>query len=571
MRKYCESLIRYVRTETVPVQVGKVVIGGGNPVRIQSMANVDTNDTGACVAQAVAISDAGGELFRFTAQGIKEAENLKNIRERLRAAGYEIPLIADIHFNPEAAMIAARNIEKVRINPGNFVGKRIGNSNGYTDSEYAEEQMGLREKLLALLNICRANGTALRIGVNHGSLSERIMGRYGDTPAGMVESAIEFLRICKNEGFGNVVVSMKSSNVRVMIHAYRLLSATMRSEEMRFPLHLGVTEAGDGEDARVKSAIGIGALMADGLGDTIRVSLTESPEKEIPVAKKLAAHFTGRENGKTIPEINEALYSPFEYKKRVSTANGKVGGSNTPVVVVTGENDTFEPAPDLFIDNETGGDWLHLNINSLWSSNISSLKSSPGKIIVLETDNLNGIAEQRAFFLKLAEEGLTNPVIIKRRYTEADIESLQIKAACDLGMLLIDGFGDGIWIENEPNGNIPAQQIASLSFAILQAARVRISRTEYIACPGCGRTLFNLQETLAKVREKTSHLKGLKIGVMGCIVNGPGEMADADYGYVGAGPGKVTLYRGKEVVKRNIDQEDAIDELLEIIAADSGK
>ena len=529
------DLSQYRRRKTVTVRVGNLCIGGDHPVRVQSMANTDTNDTEACIGQALRIAGAGGELVRFTAQGRREAENLRNIKEGLRAAGCDVPLVADIHFNPEAAFIAAAIVEKVRINPGNFVDKRADFTHiEYTPEEYAGELMRLREKFVHLLDLCKEYGTALRIGVNHGSLSDRIMSRYGDTPAGMVESAMEFLRICVDQDFDQVVLSMKSSNVRVMVHAYRLLAGAMDAEGMAFPLHLGVTEAGDGEDARVKSAAGIGALLADGLGDTIRVSLTEPPENEIPVGQKLVRYFGGREKEKAVPVCGETCYSPYAYQRRETAAAGLLGGEQAPVVVglETGE----EPDADLIPEN------------------------IPETVLVAEGTP----HEQRAFFLRLMEEGRKAPVVIKRSYAESDPETLQLKAAADIGPLFMDGFGDGIWIENK-NEKITPHQINSLAFAILQAVRVRISRTEYIACPGCGRTLFDLAETLAVIREATSHLKGLKIGIMGCIVNGPGEMADADYGYVGAGPGRVTLYKGKEVVRKNIPQERALDELIALL------
>jgi len=520
------------RRKTVTVRVGDLCIGGDYPVRVQSMANTDTNDTAACIEQALRIAGAGGELVRFTAQGRREAENLRAIKDGLRACGCDVPLVADIHFNPEAAFIAAAIVEKVRINPGNFVDKRADFTHiEYTEEEYGNELARLREKFVRLIYICKEHGTALRIGVNHGSLSDRIMSRYGDTPAGMVESAMEFLRICVEENFDQVVLSMKSSNVRVMVHAYRQLVQAMDAERMAFPLHLGVTEAGDGEDARVKSAAGIGALLADGLGDTIRVSLTEPPENEIPVARKLTTHFAGEDNTMAVPAMGAEYYFPYEYHRRTST--------HTEPPVVVGERTGTDPDADFSSD------------------------LLPSQFLVSEGD----FHEQRAFFLRLSEDGRKDPVIIKRIYAEDDLETLQLKAAADIGPLLLDGFGDGIWIENQSE-KITAEQINSLSFAILQAARVRVSRTEYIACPGCGRTLFDLTETLARVRAATSHLKGLKIGVMGCIVNGPGEMADADYGYVGAGSGRVTLYKGKEVVKRNIPQEEAIAELLDLIEKD---
>lgn len=562
------DLSRYERRKTVAVRVGELVIGSDYPVRVQSMANTDTNDTEACVAQALRIAEAGGELVRFTAQGRREAENLRNIKAGLRAKGCRVPLVADIHFNPEAAFIAAEIVEKVRINPGNFIDKRADFTHvEYTEEEYGQELERLREKFVRLLDICKKHGTALRIGVNHGSLSDRIMSRYGDTPAGMVESAMEFLRICIRENFDQVVLSMKSSNVRVMVHAYRLLVARMREEGMAFPLHLGVTEAGDGEEARVKSAGGIGALLADGLGDTIRVSLTEAPENEIPVARKLTAHFIGKDTSASLKASGTEHYSPFEYQKRESAASGIIGGENPPVVVAPAPiNPNVDPAPDFLSGDPDVSTWLTLTLDQL-PENTAFLKSNPQQVVVLESGCENGIAEQRAFFLRMMETGLQNPVIIKRSYREDDPETLQLKASADIAPLFLDGFGDGIRIENSSEKVTP-EEVCSLSFSILQAARVRVSRTEYIACPGCGRTLFELTETLARVRQATSHLKGLKIGVMGCIVNGPGEMADADYGYVGAGPGRITLYKGKTVVARNIPQEEAVETLLKLIRKD---
>lgn len=581
MEKFCDSLTAYKRRDTLEVRVGSVVIGGGHPVRIQSMTNTDTNDTAASVAQIRRIADAGGEIVRLTAQGRREAANLADIHARLRAEGYDTPLVADIHFVPEAALTAAEHVEKVRINPGNFNDK-----GGQFD---------------ALLAVCRRRGAALRIGVNHGSLAPEIMERYGDTPEGMVASAMGFLRRCRDAGFAQVVVSMKSSNVRVMVYAYRMLAAAMRAERMDYPLHLGVTEAGDAEDGRVKSAVGIGALLADGIGDTIRVSLTEAPEREIPVACKLAGYFAGRERHAPIPDVNSDYYSPYRYRKRLSDEIDGIGG-NRPVAI-------WSEIPE-----RVRGRIMEADIRSVDSI-------IPGQIILLTTNNINGVAEQRAFFLRMAELGLTNPVIVKRSYAETDLETLQIKAAADTGMLFLDGFGDGLWIENRaggaknpdrrygeakppkttaenqpvimdsstggiqategtsgrgregaeqhlmPAGSITPEQIDSLSLGILQAARVRISKAEYIACPGCGRTLYDIEKTLREIREKTGHLTGIKIGVMGCIVNGPGEMADADYGYVGAGAGRITLYKGQRVIRRNIPSEEAIDALIALIKA----
>lgn len=601
---YCKSLFKYIRRKTVEVRVGDIVIGGNNPVVIQTMVTTPTSDIEATVAECKKVADAGAQLVRITAPTVKDAEALGVIRQKLRDDGYSIPLAADIHFNPDAAEVAAKNVEKIRINPGNFTDKQAVLSD-YTDSGTWDEDVNkLRTKFIALLDVCKQYNTALRIGANHGSLSSRIMLKYGDTPEGMVESAMEFLRICKEVGFQNVVVSMKSSNTRVMVHAYRLLITAMDAEDMHYPLHLGVTEAGDAEDGRVKSAVGIGTLLADGLGDTIRVSLTEPAENEIPVAKNLLEYFKGREKHQPIEEFEVDNFNPYEYSKEKSHANNRVGGNN-PVVVVSdlsalnpvypkdieslGYNVTydkgFEPsvdtAPDyiytasssimfddkgLNIIDDNSDDFIFCNYNMLSGSFIEWLRENRDKVLVLTTDNLNGVAEQRAFFLKLKKNKIANPVIISRTYNESNFEKLQLMASSDFGALLIDGFGAGIMMS--ANADIPAKNISDLCFRILQASRVRYTRIEYIACPGCGRTLFDLRETLKKVKDATAELKGLKIGIMGCIVNGPGEMADADYGYVGAGPGKITLYKGKEPVKKNIPQENAIKELISLIKGD---
>ena len=538
MKKFCDSLTQYKRRPAIEVMAGSVGIGGNNPVRLQSMTDTDTNDTAASVALIERIADAGGEIVRLTAQGRREAANLENIERQLHVDGYTTPLVADIHFLPSAALIAAEYVEKVRINPGNF------NDKG--------------DDFLHLLEVCRRRGVSLRIGVNHGSLSPAIVEKYGDTPRGMVVSAMEYLKVCRDNAFSQVVVSMKSSNVRVMVHAYRMLAAEMRKQKMAYPLHLGVTEAGNGEEGRIKSAVGIGALMADGLGDTIRVSLTEAPEHEIPVARILADYFDDRENHAPIPEINEKFYSPYRYKKRVSRRIDGVGGGHPPVI--------WNELPEEVRRN-------------VFEATVDTVDNIPEeRIVLLTTSNLNGVAEQRAFFLKMEEAGKSNPVIIKRSYSEDSLEVLQVKAAADTGILFLDGFGDGLFIdnalsnENDPIwGLIPESQkisqdeIDSLSLGILQAARVRVSRAEYIACPGCGRTLFDIETALDEIKARTGHLKGIKIGVMGCIVNGPGEMADADYGYVGAGAGKITLYKGQKVVRRNVPQEEAVEALIGLI------
>ena len=602
-------LFQYNRFKTRPVKTGSIEIGGDNPVRIQSMTNTNTLDTDGTVSQSIRIIKEGGELVRITAQGVKEAENLGKIKKGIREAGYNTPIAADIHFNPKAAFTAAKLVEKVRINPGNFVDKRADFTKiDFTDGEYQQEIQKIEEKLIPLLTICKENNTAIRIGVNHGSLSDRIMSRYGDTPLGMVESAMEFLRICVHENFFNIVVSLKSSNARVMVQANRLMLARMVEENMDFPLHLGVTEAGEGEDGRIKSAVGIGTLLADGIGDTIRVSLTETPENEIPVAKKLANYFILREGHKEIKEVTPVAIDFFDYKKCKTTPIGNIGGENAPIVIGA-EPESADLIPDyiylgdeiiavnlkenqFYIADETT--WqqqfskntsvfplfssIHnfffadsksdtLNFIRISNSNliIDDLQKVKNKnvIFVLETNHKNGFADQRAAFLKLINAGCEIPVIIKRTYTENLPEDLQLKSASDTGGLFLDGMGDGIWIENK--GNIAHQIINSTAFGILQASRVRMSKTEYISCPGCGRTLFDLQKTSQEIRKRTSHLKNLKIGIMGCIVNGPGEMADADYGYVGAGPGKITLYKNKEVVKKNIPEENAVEELIQLI------
>ena len=487
------DLTKFRRRPTCCVRIGDVTIGGNHPIAVQSMTNTDTNDTEACVAQIERIDRAGGKIVRLTAQGRREAENLQRIVARLREEGYRTATVADIHFVPEVASIAARYVEKVRINPGNY------------RTDHGE--------LEALIDQCRERGVALRIGVNHGSLAKRVFDQWGDTPQGMVVSAMEFLRVCRAKAFDQVVVSMKSSNTRVMVAAYRLLAEAMEAEGMNYPIHLGVTEAGNGLEGRIKSAVGIGALLADGIGDTIRVSLTEAPEHEIPVARLLVEHFAQRPC--EFPVRHPERYSPTEYRRR----------SKVAVPVVHGEpHDGFR---------------------------------------ILEARSGNPTAELRAAILDL--EPADTPVIIRRRYDDTDLTTLAVKAAADLGPVLLDGLADGIWIDAPAHDE---ETIREVELMILQAARVRFSHTEYIACPSCGRTLYDIEQTLGRIKARTSHLKNLRIGVMGCIVNGPGEMADADYGYVGAGPGRITLYRGREVVERNIPQEEALDRLVELIKAD---
>lgn len=507
MTRITPSLTRYTRRTTQEVRIGCVRIGGGNRIAVQSMTNTDTNDTEACLTQIAEIVAAGGHIVRLTAQGRREGENLKNIAVRVNPA--QVALVADIHFTPEVAMIAAESVDKVRINPGN----------------YRDPDGRLFRDLIAL---CRSHGVAIRIGVNHGSLAADIVDELGDTPQGMVESAMRFLRVCREEDFTQAVVSMKSSNVRVMVYTYRLLVEAMAREGMDFPLHLGVTEAGNGMEGRVKSSVGIGSLLADGIGDTIRVSLTEPPQNEIPVAIQLVRHFEDRETHEAIEAIeNESLYSPTEYIRRESKAVGRLGGQNVPLL------------------------WSEMNE-----------PEREGAAVIVST-GINPVADWRARILNMMARGDMRPVVLHRRYRETSLEALQIKAAADFGPLFIDGLADGLYIENEGAGT--AEEIHALGLAILQSSRMRMTKTEYIACPGCGRTLYELEKTLADIKARTSHLAGLKIGVMGCIVNGPGEMADADYGYVGSGKGLITLYKGKTVVRRGIPQSKAINALISLI------
>lgn len=538
------SEFSYHRRPTLEVRVGNTAIGGSNPVRIQSMASTSTMDTEASVAQARRIVDAGAELVRFTAQGVREAANLGEIRRRLRESGCEVPLVADIHFNPRAAFAAAEQVEKVRINPGNFVDPgRTFRKIEYTDEEYAAELKRLEEALVPFLETCRANDTAIRLGVNHGSLSDRIMSRYGDTPAGMVESAMEFLRVCRSHGFDRVVISIKASNVVVMVETVTRLVEAMDAEEMHYPLHLGVTEAGDGEDGRIKSAVGIGALLREGIGDTIRVSLSEEPEAELPVARKIMDYIDLMATAAPVEAPHDGRFRLGKGMRRISHEIGAVGGSRVPVV----------PA----VDGLTG--LKEIDAEAVIAGKIDI---APDDIILLSASGeIPGMTLEAAMNILVAE-GIDNPVILRGVYNGPDADTVRLRASIDLGALLLKGFADGIEIVSDA---LTPDEASRLALAILQSARLRISHTEYIACPGCGRTLFDLQQTLARVKEATSHLKGLKIGVMGCIVNGPGEMADADYGYVGAGVGKISLYKGKECVEKNIPAEEAVSHLVELI------
>lgn len=557
---YVKSLFNYKRRKATLVRVGNVTLGGNVPVRIQTMANTNTNDIDASVAQAIRIADVGGEVLRYTTQGLREVESLAAIHHTLRQRHVNIPLVADVHFNPKVAEEAARYVEKVRINPGNYVASK---STDYMEKEWNEELDKINEKLTVLLDICKKNKTAIRIGVNHGSLSPRILNRYGDTPEGLVVSCMEFLRICKAQNFNDIVLSIKSSNVFVMVKAVRLLVATMQDEEMDYPIHLGVTEAGEGEDGRIKSAMGIGALLADGIGNTIRVSLSEEPECEIPVAQKLVDYISLRAQHPLISATPYADFNPFVYHRRVTHAVNKIGGSN-PVAVIGMQTSLGDLQPDCLL-NELNV--CKINYNLLSDSFLEELRQNPDKLLLLRSEHQNPIGEMRAVFHRLMAVGITNPVIIAFDYAENQLEDLQIKAAADFGALLLDGFGDAILLTNRGSA-ISAEQLTFVAYAILQAARVRMSRTEYISCPGCGRTLFDLQATVAKVKAATAHLKNLKIAIMGCIVNGPGEMADADYGYVGAGKGKVSLYRKNVCLEKNIPEEEAIEKLMEIIQKD---
>jgi len=628
---YCSSLTQYSRYKTRVVTIGDVPMGGDYPIRVQSMTTTDTMNTIATVEQSIRMIDAGCEYVRITAPSITEAKNLENIKKELRARGYNTPLIADIHFTPNAAELAARIVEKVRVNPGNYADKKKFETIDYTDFEYEKELERIRNRFTPLVKICKEYGTAMRIGTNHGSLSDRILSRYGDTPQGMVESALEFLQICEDNNYYNIVLSMKASNTQVMVQAYRLLIQRMNQAGMNYPLHLGVTEAGEGEDGRIKSAVGIGTLLEDGIGDTIRVSLTEEPEFEIPIAKALVERYSTRLPHKAISPINtEKLpYNPYDYQKRISNEVVNIGGHNVPRIIADFSDKQSISAASLFaigynysvpldkwnltdqacdylftgntvVDFEIPGTLGIISNYEVWSElknktrcyplftisefNIAKNKSgelnfvladvdfivSSGNynfdtsvVLIFETNNKHGMAEQRRMFVELMKRNNHVPVIIKREYIDLSEEKIQLQSATDIGALLLDGFGDGIWIKQ--TNCTSAKNMNATSFGILQATRTRISKTEYISCPSCGRTLFDLQETTQKIRSRTDHLKGLKIGIMGCIVNGPGEMADADYGYVGTGTDKITLYKGREVMEKNISSDKAVDALISLI------
>lgn len=550
----------YRRRHSSTVQIGNVPLGGDNPIRIQSMTSTSTLDTDASVAQCRRIFDAGADYVRLTAQGVREAHNIGEILAALHAAGYTKPLVADIHFNPKAAFEAAATTDKVRINPGNFVdAARTFKKLEYTDKEYAAELEKIRRAVVPFLAICREHHTAVRLGVNHGSLSDRIMSRYGDTPAGMVESAMEYLRIFREENFNDVAISIKASNTVIMVETVRRLVAEMDREDMHYPLHLGVTEAGDGEDGRIKSAVGIGTLLAEGIGDTVRVSLSEEPELEIPVARKLVDYITAREGHAPISGCFAKAYNRIAPERRPTNAVGSIGGQNVPVVATA-----LSPADVAAI--ATKPDFFLSDVN--WKAVDASAKAegfSDDDVLLLTSHHANPVGEIEAFIHRLWDNGCKAPVVVRMRYDDADEEDVQVKAGADFGALLLNGLVDGIVLDapNLPNN---ADAVA-YSFGILQAARRRTTKTEYISCPSCGRTLYDLQHAVKEIKAATSHLKGLKIGIMGCIVNGPGEMADADYGYVGAAVGKVSLYKGKECVERNVPQDVALTHLIDLIKA----
>ena len=625
---YCNSLTNYSRYKTRVVRIGNISLGGDEPIRVQSMTTTDTLDTKATVEQSIRIIEAGGELVRITAPSLKEAENLANIKKELRAAGFETPIVADIHFTPNAAEIAARIVEKVRVNPGNYADKKKFAIREYTDSEYQATLERLESRFLPLVHICKEHGTAMRIGTNHGSLSDRILNRYGDTPQGMVESALEFVRVCERESYHEIVLSMKASNTIVMVQAYRLLMARMKDEGMNYPVHLGVTEAGEAEDGRIKSAVGIGALLEDGIGDTVRVSLTEEPEYEIPVARELVARYENRAGHAPIEDIATYPVNPYEHHKRTTRQVLNIGGGNVPRVFADYASAALKAEDlksvgyeyskelDKWNMSDLACDFLYLGMKELdfeipgtlgivndyrhWKTTQrkgsyplfcadeylgAEQKSTVLNFIVVNSDNLSNeliegvlddttvvfvlfsendhaMADQRRMIIKLMNRGSAAPVILKRNYKDVSEANLLIYPSTDMGGLLVDGLGDGVWL----NAATGQEELSNaVQFGMLQATRTRISKAEYISCPSCGRTLFDLQETTAKIRARTDHLKGVKIGIMGCIVNGPGEMADADYGYVGTGVGKITLYKGQEVVERNIPAESAVDSLIGLI------
>lgn len=621
------DLFNYKRRAATVAHVGRLNIGGDNPVRVQSMTTTSTLDTEGSVAQCKRIIDAGGELVRLTTQGRREAENLANISRQLRAEGYTQPLCADIHFNANVADVAACHTEKVRINPGNYVDPaRTFKHLEYTDEQYAQELEKIEERLTTFIDLCKEHHTAVRIGVNHGSLSDRIMSRYGDTPEGIVESCMEFLRIFRKHNFDDVVISIKASNTVVMVRSVRLLVAEMDREDMHYPLHLGVTEAGEGEDGRIKSAVGIGALLADGIGDTIRVSLSEEPEAEIPVAKHLVRYIRRKQGHLLVPGVQAKNFDYLRPERRKTQAVGPIGGTQPPVVIVSEVQGAKEGViqgqealrpdyiyvgqqmPDLPVEGQryivdfnafgrelqkhmdvadymfpifpynampyisavpdTAPIFLVLPYGSCAEEYKACLKANPNVVVVVPSQHQNRLGEQRALVHELMAEDIENPVVFAQAYkhSQQEKEDLQLEAAADMGALMMDGLTDGLWLMND--GDIAMQDLTDTAYGILQAGRLRMVKTEYISCPGCGRTLYDLRTTIARVKEATKSMKGLKIGIMGCIVNGPGEMADADYGYVGAGVGRIALYRGKVCVERGIPEAEAVEHLLQLIKED---
>ena len=630
---YCNSLTEYSRRKTREVFIGEVPMGGDNPIRVQSMTTVDTMDTRGSVEQTLRMVESGCEYVRITAPSIKEAQNLEDIKNELRKRGCDVPLVADIHFTPNAAELAATIVEKVRVNPGNYADKKKFEQIEYTDDAYADELKRIEEKFAPLVEICKANNTTMRIGTNHGSLSDRIMSRYGDTPLGMVESALEFIRICESMDFKDLVISMKSSNPQVMVQAYRLLVYKLAEEGLEaYPLHLGVTEAGEAEDGRIKSAVGIGTLLADGLGDTVRVSLTEEPEVEAPVAKIMVDRLIKKADQKPIEPIEDYPINPFEYHKRKTHEVLNFGHENVPRVIadfskrskievkdLKAIGHSYLPELDKWGMNDLGADYIYTGSNPIefmlpnglkelmdydhWTSCSDQvnkfslisdlqrvealheklnfiivdtdnydqtifgfLKKSANTVLILHSEQAHATASIRRFVVALMNQNIDVPVILKQTYPELTEDEFMIYASTDAGALYIDGIGDGIMLSPQDGPSLEQLKLYNnTAFGILQAARTRITKTEYISCPSCGRTLFDLQETTAMIRKRTDHLKGVKIGIMGCIVNGPGEMADADFGYVGSGKGKITLYKGQEVVKRGVPSEQALDELIELI------
>ena len=627
MQEYCSSLTKFSRLKTREVMLGKIGIGGNNPIRIQSMTTTNTMDTDATVAQSIRMIEAGCEIVRITAPSLKEALNLEKIKKKIRQSGFNTPLVADIHFTPNAAEIAARIVEKVRINPGNYVDKKRFEFYEYTEKNYKQELNRIRERFIPLLRICREEGTALRIGTNHGSLSDRIMSHFGDTPKGMVESAMEFLRIAVDENFNDIIISMKASNTQIMVQAYRLLVKNMYKENMNFPLHLGVTEAGEAEDGRIKSSLGIGTLLEDGLGDTIRVSLTEEPEHEIPIARELVKRYESIDKDEILKPVTKILYNPFFLERRKTNSILNFGKDSVPRVIANlsklksiSHLDLIpygylysEPTDKWHISDQAvdyiyvGSNQVNFNLpsslsvifdknnkenfdqffrvvpinnfnlngynkgtpifftldaNDFSEATKNIISKIPNSILILGSKKKNPYRNLRRWFIYALEHKIRNPIIIRDKVNNLKNDKFLIDISIDFGGLLIDGFGDGIWLDTDQEPSLANEAV----FGVLQASRTRISKTEYISCPSCGRTLFDLQETTGKIRERTSHLKGVKIGVMGCIVNGPGEMADADYGYVGTGEGRISLYKGQDMVKRNIPSHQAVDELVKLIA-----